>query len=227
MKTLTAAILLIAVIASHAFATAQFPDRIIYEGKEYSLQTNPMEPYFEKHPDRKPKGGVISSALWRGYVAAFEFRTNRLFLKDIRIQIWNEKEDGTSWKSVRDEIVPKGEELFIDWFTGILVLPGGELVNYVHMGYGSTYSNYILLELKDGGLTGQRSFDHKQYEEFREKQFQAYRKTEEYKQRVEDLKKRRWNQESIDSFLRSYIVEYTSRFLDMEEKEGDATGNKK
>jgi hypothetical protein len=30
-----------------AGATAQFPDKIIYKGKEYSLYSNPLESYFD------------------------------------------------------------------------------------------------------------------------------------------------------------------------------------
>ena len=44
-------------------ATAQYPDKIFYNNKEYSLLTNPLEKYFEKNEDKRPKGGVISSAL--------------------------------------------------------------------------------------------------------------------------------------------------------------------
>ncbi len=32
-------------IASTAHATAQYPDKIIFEGKKYNMQTNPREPY--------------------------------------------------------------------------------------------------------------------------------------------------------------------------------------
>jgi hypothetical protein len=135
--------------------------------------------------------------------------------------VHSKKQNGRSqmgWKSVKDEIVPKGKELAIDWFTGLLVLPYGKMINYVHMGYGSTYSNYILLEVKKGKLTGKRVFDYKQYVEFKDKQFQAYKKTEAYKKQVEGLKKEKWSQEQIDSFLRSAVVRYSSEFLDQEKK---------
>ena len=71
------------------YATAQYPDKIIFNGKEYSLHSNPLETYFEKNPDKRPKGGVISTALWRGYVATFEVRGSQLFVKDIQIEYWD------------------------------------------------------------------------------------------------------------------------------------------
>lgn len=63
------------------FGTAQYPDKIFYNNKEYSLLTNPLEKYFERNEDKRPKGGVTSSALWRGYVATFEIIENELFVK--------------------------------------------------------------------------------------------------------------------------------------------------
>lgn len=217
MKSLILIIAFLTSVTVSVFATAQYPDKIIYEGKEYDLHTNPLEPYFETHPDKKPDDGVVSSALWRGYVATFLITNQTMQLKDIEIQIHVEKEDGDwpyEWKSEMSKVQSKGKTLNIDWFTGILVLPHGEIVNYVHMGYGSTYENYILLEVKSGRVTGKREFDYKQYEAFREKQFAEYKKTPEYKKSFEELKEEGWELEQIDDFLRGFVVKYTSQFLD-------------
>lgn len=221
MKTLMAATFMCVVAASTAFATAQYPDKIVYEGRECSLQTNPMNAFFAKNPDKKPKSGLMSSALWRGYVATFAFETNTLVLKDIEIQVCVEKEEGQfpscEWKSVKNDVVPEGEDLPVDWFTGVLVLPHGKLVNYVHAGYGSTYSDYIILELEQGKITGKRTYDHVQYEKFKERHFQAFKGTEAYKERVAKLKKNGVPEESIDPFLQNSVVDYASEFLDEDE----------
>lgn len=198
------------------FATAQYPDKIIYNGIEYKLHSNPLEAYFEKNPDKRPKSEIMSSALWRGYVATFEVKDNQLFLKDIEIQYsdtTSKESYTTKWRSVMTEIFPDQKELKIDWLTGILVMPYGKLVNYVHMGYGSTYENYILLEFDKGDLKQERRFNDKEYEEFKDKQFQAFKQTEEYKKIKKDLKKDGNSDEFIDSFLRSFIVEYTTKIL--------------
>lgn len=225
MKALTAAILTLAISTSSAFATAQYPDKILYDGQEYNLHTNPMEPYFAEHPDRKPETGFSMTALWRGYVATFAFKANRLVLEDIGIRIRVERRGGKppyEWKSILSEVLPEGDTLQVDWFTGILVLPYGERVKYVHMGYGSTYSNYILLEVKNGKLTGQRNLDHDQYVDFKERQFQAYKKTKAYKQQVARLKQHGGSQEFVDSFLRDFVVSYTSEFLDEDESANES-----
>ena len=197
-------------------ATAQYPDMIFYNGKEYFLHNNPLESYFEKYPNKKPQSGMISSALWRGYIATFEIKNNQLLLKDIEIQVYdtsNEKEYKLTQVSVINKVFPNNEIVKIDWMTGLLVLPYGKIVNYVHMGYASTYENYILLEINKGNLIQARDFTGKQYEKFKEKQFQVFKKTDEYKQLKYDMKKEGSTDDSIESFLKTYVIDYTSKIL--------------
>ena len=196
---------------SELFATAQYPDKIIYNNKEYSLLTNPLEKFFDKNEDKVPKGGVISSALWRGYIATFEIVDNQLYVKDIQIQI--EKNDDYEWKSVINEVFPDISERKLDWFSGLLTLPFGKIINYVHMGYGSTYENYNLIEIANGKSINFKSFNYKEYENFKNKQFELYKKSTEYKTRKRDLKVEGWKEKDIDSFLRSFVIQYTEKLL--------------
>lgn len=198
------------------FATAQIPDKIIYKGKEYSLNSNPLEAYFEKNPDKRPTNGIMSTALWRGYIATFEVKDNQLILKDIEI----EYKDSTSkehfnykWRSVIEEVFQGQKDIKIDWLTGLLVIPHGKLVNYVPMGFGSTYKKYILLEIDKGNLKREKRFNYKDYERFKEKQFQAFKQTEEYKRIKADLQNDGSTDEFVDTFLRSFVTDYTSKIL--------------
>jgi hypothetical protein len=203
--------------ASSAFATAQAPDRIIYNGQEYSLHTNPMEEYFAKYPEKKPTSEVRSSGLWRGYIATFEVADNSLFLKDIGVLVSKKTESGgfdTEMKSVIADLVPAGKKLKIDWFTGLLVLPSGKIVNYVHMGYGSTFEKYTLIEIDKGEFKKAKDFDYQAYDKFKERQFEAFKKTPEYKKMVDDMKKDGdRDQKFIDSFLKGFVTDYTTKIL--------------
>lgn len=203
--------------ANQMFATAQAPDKIFYNGTEYKLQSNPMEDYFKRFPDKRPKSEIISTGLWRGYIATFEITDNQLFLKDIKILVNKEnsgKSFDTEWKSVLTTVCPEKKKLKIDWFTGILVLPYGKVVDYVHMGYGSTYENYILIEIAAGDFKKVKEFNHEQYASFKEKQFEAFKKTEEYKKLSKDLKEKdNYTDEFIDSFLKNFVVNYSSKIL--------------
>ena len=236
MKTIITFVLFF--LSFNLFATAQSPDYLVYKGKKHMLHSNPLEEYFKEYPERKPKTTMRSSALWRGYIATFEVKDKKIVLNDIKIRVDFEK-----WKSVKnkvvddyyknedeDEIEDKVEvkvtwyqefinhltrkDLVIDWFTGILVLPYGEEINYVHMGYGSTYENYILLEVEDGVITREKNLKAKEYELFKEVQFSQYKKTAEYKKTLKELSKHGNSKEFIDNFLRSFIIQYTSEFLD-------------
>lgn len=214
---ITAVLILLIGYSPSVFATAQIPDRIIHNGQEYSLNSNPLEGYFEKFPDKRPVGGIMSTALWRGYVATFEIKNSRLFLEDIEIEyedITSMESDNIKFKSVINEVFPGQKEIILDWFTGLLVIPHGELVNYVHMGYGSTYEKYILLEIDKGYLKQEKNFKHKEYEKFKEKQFQAFKRTEEYEKIKTELQKNGdRDDEFIDAFIRNFVIEYTSKIL--------------
>ena len=203
---------------STVFGTAQYSDIIIYNGKKYSLETNPLESYFEKYPDKRPKDRygveVGSTALWRGYVATFEIKDNQLYLRDIQKEVATDSSGiNTIEVNVLTEVFPNQELVKVDWFTGLLVLPEGKVINYVHMGYASTSERYILLEIDEGNLKKERHFDYKEYSELREKQFQAFKKTEEYEKMKAEIKNMYNDDDFIESFLRVYVIDYTSKIL--------------
>lgn len=194
-----------------AMATAQMSDRIIYKGKEYILRNNPLEEYFEKYPEKQPRGGVVSSALWRGYVATFEVRNDMLYLKDIEVmyQDTTSKESyNYKWRSVLKEVVSDGKELAIDWMTALLEMPYGEKVEDGHIYYIPQYQNIMLLEVQNGIVKREKSFGYSEYAEFIERQYQAFRKTEAYTE-FKDAK----HGETMETFLRNNIIKYSSRVL--------------
>lgn len=202
-------------IAQNVLATAQEPDKIIYHGKEYGLYSNPLQSFFEKNPDRLPQNEVRSSALWRGYVATFEVIENELYVKDIQMQYRDtiSKVHPFGWKSVLNKVFPNKKERKLDWFTGVLVIPHGKLVSYVHMGYASTYKKYKLLEMDQGVLHKELNMNHRKYKKFKELQFKLFQKTDEYKKLKDEMLKKGDTEEFIDSFLRSYVTKYTNEIL--------------
>jgi hypothetical protein len=217
MKTILRILLLYfgTLLSPLVYGTAQIPDILIYQGKKYNLNSNPLEPYFELHPDKRPQEG-FSTALWRGYIATFEITDNKLYLIDISILA--SKDSLGKYihyrKSVKDQVFPGQEKIVIDWFTGLLVVPDGRLKHYVHMGYASTYSKYILIELNKGLFIQERRFNAREYNRFRHEQFLAFKQTDEYKKIFDELSKDKNNTaEFIDSFLEIYVTEYTTKIL--------------
>ena len=145
MRKIALLILLVIVLFSciSAFATAQMGDKLVLDGKDYFIYTNPLEIYLEKHPGLLPKSTVVSTANWRGYVASWTVKDDRLLLTDVQIQQAKKtvKKDDfeTEWVSVMAKMFPDQKEVVADWFRGNIIVPNGKQVHYVHMGYASTY----------------------------------------------------------------------------------------
>jgi hypothetical protein len=193
-------------------ATAQSPDYLVFNGKTVSMNSNPLERYFENYPDKRPKGGVISTGCWRGYVATFELRDGRFFVKKIVIEVADPKagpkEFKTIEKDVTNTVFHNPNELFCDWYTAAVVLPEGDVVNYVHMGYGSTFERYTLVNITKGIQTNTRKFSAKEFLEYRKVQFAAYKKTPEYKAEMAECLKDGGKEEEFERFLFEYASEY-------------------
>jgi len=170
MKVRVWAFLLAALFSNAVFATAQAPEKLIYQGKEYSLQTHPLAKYFEKHPEKKPDtGGMWNTALSRGYVATFEIKNKELFLKDIHADKYSKEKNQWEWKSVLAEVLDGKPEMKIDWFSGVLRIPEGKRIAYVHQGYLSTYEKYLFIEIKEGNFVREVRMPHEKYTKFIDK----------------------------------------------------------
>jgi len=176
------------------FATAQMPDKLIYEGKEYSLHSNPLEEYFSKNESMNPRNKTgywtSSTALHRRYVANFEMKEGRLFVDKINIMVDMERNTGEiKWKDIIDEIFKNPKDRRLDWFTGLLVLPCGNVIHSVNMAYKSTHENYILLEMNNGKCVAEKKISGGEYASFKKKQFELYKQTDEYKKLLEERKR--------------------------------------
>lgn len=124
--------------------TAQFTEQIVLNGQKRSLCTDPLESFFEM-ADVHPEFMATCTALWRGYVGTWEVNNERLYLVGL---------DGRlkSGQIARLEtIFPEfPNRVFAHWFSGILRIPMGQLLRYVHGGYGSVYERDQFITVKKG-----------------------------------------------------------------------------
>jgi len=187
---------------SAVFATAQLPDILVYNGKEYAMHSNPMEEFFRKNPDKRPQITGMCSALWRGYVAKFEVINGELYVTGLFLDAC----DGNR-KNQLKKVFPGVKKVKVDWLSGVIVLPNGSIVEYVHMGYLSTYENYILLEVTDGVITKEKNFTLDEFVAFSEQQLQAFKATQEYEQLKANYG------DDFDAYLQMQIFMYTPKFL--------------
>jgi hypothetical protein len=199
------------------FATAQYGDKLRIDGKTYEIFTNPLTSYLEGNPDKLPKSNVVSTALWRGYVATWEVKNQALLLVNVEIlqpvKKPGESGSSTEFGSVMEQMFPGEKEVPARWFSGNIIVPDGKLVHYVHMGYGSTFEKYIVLRVEKGAVTRQWKTDAEGFGKFRNAQFEAYKKTEEYRKALaETSKEGGMSQKQNEEFLREY---YSERYMSM------------
>lgn len=213
MKVLASVVMvcLAMAIAPVVKATAQLSDRLIVEGKEFALNTNPLEGELKKKQWTPPAHAQISSANWRGYLATWEIKDGKLFLKDVTIAVSNpEDEHGAISKSITGDLYPGAAEVFADWYTGALIIPDGRMTRYdVHMGYGASFDHYQVFRVHAGKVVEHLSTTGTEFEAYKERKFAAFRKTDAYAKAYADFRKKApdLSEALADEFIRSYFAE--------------------
>jgi hypothetical protein len=166
--------------------TAQIPDFLAYGGRQLALHTNPLESYFEQHPPR-PNFVPENTANWRGYVARWEVKNDKLHLVSLSGTVCVKRAEKGGWTSAWCRVGHRGEcerrtiglsdlfdsttdMVFAEWFSGELRIPEGDLVEYDHMGYASRYERNLLISVENGVLVGTRILSDEAYQKELESQ---------------------------------------------------------
>jgi hypothetical protein len=130
--------------------TAQVREKIIYEGKIYSMCSCPLSPFLKLS---KFKNEFISphTALWRGYVGTWEILVERLYL----VELVGDFADGSL---VNLEAIFPGypNRVFAHWYSGTVRIPQGKILKYVHMGFGSIYELDLSIKIEKGVVVSVR-----------------------------------------------------------------------
>lgn len=124
--------------------TAQFAERLRYEGQDHAMCTNPLSDFFDMGGINP---GFVSncSALWRGYVGSWEIIDGRLYLTALSGTL-----ESGSEASLTTIFPDFPERVFAHWYSGRIRIPQGNQIKYVHMGYGSTFERDLFLDLERG-----------------------------------------------------------------------------
>lgn len=200
-------------VSMPAFATAQQPDYLILDGEHLSLTTHPLAALVETGRINLPEPDEHWSSNWRGYVATWSITDDQLLLTKIDVL---SKPEGARKRTdaVSVDILPElfdgKTEVLADWFFGALVLPRGEILNYVHMGYASTYERYTILHIAGGRLVSRQDLGAAQYERLRKERFAAYRKTAEYASILKKARERLSRKEAENFIYQFAAEEYMS-----------------
>lgn len=134
--------------------TAQVHENLIFEGEQTSMACSPPLP--ERHPriieldpedmeTEKVSWIISSTACWRQYIGTWEIKDGRFYLVDITGR----------YKMAGNDPIPA------DWFSGVIRIPKGELLHYVHMGFGSVYEQEIHVKIENGEVVKSRTIDNR------------------------------------------------------------------
>jgi hypothetical protein len=136
-----------------ARATAQVCEKLIIGDSTFDLATTPLELFLDsigRRPEFACSGHkIVSSNNWRGYVATWRIDRDSLWLMKIEMKCptetgrpINQPPEYEYHTLPIDSFVPgqKGP-VFARWFTGMLRIPTGKMIRYVHMGFGSVYES--------------------------------------------------------------------------------------
>ena len=195
--------------------TAQQPDVIALDGKEYALLVNPLEVYLAQNPQRRPRASMMSSANWRGHVAHFAVVDRDLVVSDVRVDT-GMVGDQLGARSALSEVLPGSARVVATWFTGNLIIPDGVMTSYVHMGYGSQYERYIVIQVAAGVVGARRQLNLDDFAALRKAQFDAFKQTPEYREAFAKASREVPTQSAADTelFLFHYTVaDYMARIV--------------
>jgi hypothetical protein len=131
--------------------------------------------FFQEHPN---------TACWRGYVAEWVIDEGKLFLLKVNGYVSYrgvqsgprsklEELRGTNFDIFHNKVPatlseifgPVSERVLATWFSGELRVPVGEMIEYVHAGYGSRFPKYLLVPVVNGVCGEQKYVSDKEYEE--------------------------------------------------------------
>lgn len=124
--------------------TAQMSEKLRYKGEDVAMHTTPLCDYFAMS-GFVPRFQMSHTALWRCYVGRWEITDGRLYL----VELQGTLEDGTE-ASVASIFPDFPDRVFAHWYSGTIRIPQGQMLRYVHMGFGSTYELDLFLDLERG-----------------------------------------------------------------------------
>ena len=131
--------------------TAQIAESLVYEGKLVSMCSTPLSDYFVFGGKRPNFDTGYCTALWRGYTGEWEILDDRLYLIGLRGYL-----DGGGEVTLAEVFPGYPNRVFAHWYSGTIRVPQGRQIEYVHMGFGSTYESDLFLELERGVVVGTR-----------------------------------------------------------------------
>ena len=156
-------VMILLLVPMHVFATAQIPDRMLYQGETYPLFTEPLEQYFsEQAPRREALFPSVCTACWRGYVATWEVKENYLYITKL---VAGTCRPDASEIPLATIFPGQTAPVKAVWFSGELRIPQGKLLRYERRGFGAVYERELYVTIKKGRLVHEMVIDNAKRED--------------------------------------------------------------
>jgi hypothetical protein len=134
--------------------TAQIHETLILNGEETAMDFCPPLPandprIVEIDEEARDRESILfSTACWREYMGTWEIKDSTFYLVNLegRLKLASES------------------PIFADWFTGVLRIPQGDILHYVHMGFGTVYEKELHIKIEDGLVTESTTIDNRNKE---------------------------------------------------------------
>jgi hypothetical protein len=130
--------------------TAQCCDYIRLARRKLELYELPLDDWFAQ-TGTTPGFSAPHTALWRGYVATWEIRDDRLYLVGLKSHLPDGRE-GT----LGDLFPDSPDRVFAHWYSGTLRVPQGKEIGYVHAGFGSIHESMLCITVCKGIVSDRR-----------------------------------------------------------------------
>jgi hypothetical protein len=135
--------------------TAQAHEILILNGEKISIDCCPplpdndsriVELKDDSEIEKKSRHDsiILSTACWRNYIGTWEVKNNKFYLVDIygRFKV-------------------KESPIFADWFTGVISIPQGEVLHYIHMGFATVYEREQHIKIENGVVVESKVIDNR------------------------------------------------------------------
>jgi hypothetical protein len=173
--------------ACPAPATLQIPDLFCLDKTNAPIEWphSPVREFFESRPELWPHAELFMTSLGRGYIAHYELRERKVFIKDLLIPIvTNMPVEGKpfdfGWTSVCSQVFPRDTDRWMKWFSGLI------LVRLTQEDKSETYIDSTnravcrLIYVDAGNVRADREFSANEYSEYARLQFHAFTNSAEF-----------------------------------------------
>lgn len=163
MKKILFAILLF-VLPVMTKATSQIAEKIIINGEKWDLLHCPIaldSILYEKVEELTSKNTEHSTGCYRGYIGTWELKNDRLFLRNISFDLWDDGKvaaDSTNLVWELFEPYRTDEGIFASWVTDTLRIGRGEWLEYDDWGFDRNYEQESFLVIERGVILNRKDY---------------------------------------------------------------------